>query len=73
MEIKLERLPNGYRVYRSVFLLAVITTKQHTDLNRGGVIVWEALPPENWSIHWTSPAMSLEDLKAVAAVLPTEA
>lgn len=86
--IKLEKIPEGYRVFKDdVFLVAVITTKQnyqgkgskHTlsveevDLHVKGAVIKEPLSPESWSIHLTSPHVSFDDFKAITAALPTEA
>lgn len=69
---KLETIPTGYRVWKdTIFLLAVITTKDYRGLVRNGVGIFEPMVQDGWSIHFTSPAMSLDDLKAVTAILPT--
>lgn len=36
-------------------------------------VFWEPLPKESWAIHFSSPNMSLQDLRDVIAVIPTEA
>jgi hypothetical protein len=83
--IKLVEMPEGYCAYRDNLKLAVITTKQHNIAREGssmtgeeikafkaGVVVWEAMPFASWSIHFTSPTMSVHDFLEIAAALPKE-
>ena len=72
----LETIPEGYRVWKDkIFLFAVIATKhqdQKLKTNAGGV-VWSPMEKKDWHIHLTNPNVSVDDLKAVTAVLPSEA
>jgi hypothetical protein len=67
-----DRTIDGYAAFNGPFKLAVITTKHHQGLSRNGVTVYEPMPHSSWSIHFTSPAMPIEDLQAIVASLPTE-
>ena len=72
----LQRVPTGYRVWRGWvggLLLGNVSTKEHRGLYRDGVTQYEDMQRSSWSIHFTSPGMLLDDLRAVVAALPTEA
>jgi hypothetical protein len=69
-----EPILEGYRVYLDkIFLQAILYTKHHTGLTRNGGVIYEPMEKESWSIHWTSPSLSVDVVKAVAATLPLEA
>lgn len=87
MSIKFERIPEGYRIYKDAALIGVLSTKQHhrgkdsdhpvaaadADTLKVGGVVWEPMKAESWSLHLTSPSLSVEDFKAIASGIPTEA
>ena len=70
--ITFEQITAGYAAYQGPLKLAVITTSEHRGLFRHGRMIYEAMPREAWSIHWTSPSQSISVVEAVLAALPTE-
>jgi hypothetical protein len=50
--------------------VAVITTHHYQGLVKNGVPVFESLPREAWTIHFTSPVMDLDVLESLVKSLP---
>lgn len=78
MPITLEQIELGYRVWKGKsddfdgFLLGNIVTKQFGGRDEQGNPIFRALDKKHWGIHFTSPHMTLDEIRAVCAVLPTE-
>lgn len=67
-------IPEGFRIYKDKILLCGILSTNQVDqelVKPGGGVVWKEMPRASWNIHWTSPQMSLDDLKAVLSGVPT--
>lgn len=84
-KITFEPIPEGYRVKDGDKMLAVVTTKQHlSDSNHGtfqasaedvkniraSAVVWSPMDRDSWSIHFTSPTMSVEEIFAITDSFP---
>ena len=56
----------GYEIIRDTFFkLALITTYQHTGYDLQGHATHSALPRDLWGIHFCSPQMPIEEMRAV--------
>jgi hypothetical protein len=71
--LRWEQIPEGYRAWKGALLLAVLRTAHDKGLARGGAVVWEAMDPPDWRLHLTSPELSVDDLRALAAGVPRQA
>lgn len=81
MSLKFDKINEGFRVYRGPHLVGIVTTNQHcTDPKKmsgeaaiehtKGVVQWEPMPKESWTVHLTSPSLSVDELKELAAGIP---
>lgn len=79
--MRFEPIPQGGRVYKGDLLLAVVTMRHHNSGEsamsgeeakafRAGAVVWTGMPPYGWSVHFTSPSLSVADAQAVLACIP---
>lgn len=81
--MRVEQIPEGCRIYKDELLVAVVTSRHHyrgehsshaltaaeVKAYAAGSVVWEPMDPSHVNIHFTSPAMKLDDVKAVLAAL----
>lgn len=72
MDITYEPIPEGYRVFKGPFLLAILYTRHHQGAIKDASVVWEPLKPEDWNLHFTNPQMTCDDIKAIVGSLPKE-
>ena len=72
MNITSEAISGGHAIYRdTIYKLAVVTTSHHMGLYRDGLGVHEPIPRLLWNIHWTKPAMEVEEARAVIDYIAT--
>lgn len=72
-EITWEAIRGGYAAFLGERKLAVLGTTHDQGLVRNNQIIYEAMPRDQWGIHFTSPAMSLALVSAILASVPTGA
>lgn len=64
--IKFDSTSEGYVAYKGPDQkVAVITTKHHQGMSKEGRAVYEDMDKPSWTIHFTSPQLSLELVEAV--------
>ena len=68
-----DRVVGGYAAFAGPLKVAVITTSQNAGLVRNNVVIYEAMPKEAWTIHFTSPGMHIDLVRAVLDSLPADA
>jgi hypothetical protein len=78
--IHLEEIPEGARVYRDkVFLEAVLRVRHHTGQHKQvregrdtvNQMVWDPLHPSQYSLHFTSPEVNVDLLRAILEAVDT--
>jgi hypothetical protein len=60
----------GIALFYGPLKVAVVNTHQDTGVVVRGVPQLEMMPRSSWTVHFTSPAMSLELLEAILAAVP---
>lgn len=65
LPLRLEPIPEGFRVYAGDLLYGVVTTKTNDGTMKNGAVVWQDMPRGHWAIHFTSPSNGVEFLKSV--------
>ncbi len=73
MKIIYDRVVGGYAAFDGSLKVAVVTTSHHLGLFRNGQAIYEAMPRESWTVHWTSPSLPVALIEVVIASLPAEA
>ena len=72
-EITWDSTTDGYAAFLGPLKVCTLTTKHDQGWQKNGQIIWEAMPREHWSIHWTAAGLNLALVEAVIASLPKEA
>jgi len=65
MAIRVDDFTEGFAAYDGDKKLAVVHTKQNKGLAREGRIIYEDMPPDHCTVHFTNPHMKIAEVQAV--------
>ncbi len=69
-DLHFEPCVGGYLIWDGIHHIGNLSTNHHQGLFRNGGAIHESLPRKAWSIHWTSPYIRVEVMKAVLEKIP---